>query len=125
MKKLKWRRWRAASTHQPRYAAVIPVASCFSQILSLVDRKDFARALREYEAEKYVKGFSCWTQFVAMLFCQTAGANSLRKICRGLATAMGKLVHLWPQGGSEALHACVCERTSAVGGLSGGVPKPA
>jgi hypothetical protein len=29
-----------------------------------------------------------------MLFCQMGGANSLREICGGLATAMGKLVHL-------------------------------
>ena len=29
-----------------------------------------------------------------MLFCQMAAANSLREISGGLATAMGKLVHL-------------------------------
>jgi hypothetical protein len=29
-----------------------------------------------------------------MLFCQMGGANSLREICGGLGTAMGKLVHL-------------------------------
>jgi hypothetical protein len=29
-----------------------------------------------------------------MLFCQMGGAHSLREICGGLATAMGKLVHL-------------------------------
>jgi hypothetical protein len=73
---------------------MVTVASCFSQILSLVNRADFARAVRECGAEKHAKGFSCWSQFVAMLFCQTAGANSLREICGGLATAMGKLVHL-------------------------------
>ena len=40
------------------------------------------------------EGFSCWDQFVAMLFCQMGGANSPREICGGLATATGKLVHL-------------------------------
>lgn len=73
---------------------MITVASCFSQLLSLVDRGSFARAVRERGAERYAKGFSCWSQFVAMLFCQMAGANSLREICGGLATAMGKLIHL-------------------------------
>jgi hypothetical protein len=29
-----------------------------------------------------------------MLFCQMGGAHSLREICGGLASAMGKLVHL-------------------------------
>jgi hypothetical protein len=73
---------------------MIPVASCFSQLLSLVDRANFARAVRQHQAERGAKGFSCWDQFVAMLFCQMGGANSLREICGGLATATGKLVHL-------------------------------
>src|SRR5437867_1632826 len=73
---------------------MIPVASCFSQLLSLVDRASFARAVRQHQAERGAKGFSCWDQFVAMLFCQMGGANSLREICGGLATAMGKLAHL-------------------------------
>lgn len=73
---------------------MIPVASCFSQLLSLVDRAAFARAVKRHGAERGAKGFSCWDQFVAMLFCQMGGANSLREICGGLATAMGKLVHL-------------------------------
>lgn len=73
---------------------MIAVASCFSQLLSLVDRACFARAVRQHQAERGAKGFSCWDQFVAMLFCQMGGANSLREICGGLATATGKLVHL-------------------------------
>lgn len=73
---------------------MIAVASCFSQLLSLVDRAAFARAVKQHRAEWGAKGFSCWDQFVAMLFCQMGAANSLREICGGLATAMGKLVHL-------------------------------
>jgi hypothetical protein len=73
---------------------MIHVASCFSQLLSLVDRAAFTRAVRQHQAERGAKGFSCWDQFVAMLFCQMGGANSLREICGGLGTAMGKLVHL-------------------------------
>jgi len=52
---------------------MIAVASCFSQLLSLVDRAAFARAVREHQGEHGAKGFSCWEQFVAMLFCQMAG----------------------------------------------------
>ncbi len=69
-------------------------ASCFAQVLSLVDRHDFERAVRRHEAERGSKGFTCWEQFVSMLFCQLGAANSLREIHGGLATAMGKLVHL-------------------------------
>lgn len=73
---------------------MIGAVSCFSQLLSLVDRNAFARAARRHRAERGAKGFSCWEQFVAMLFCQMGAAHSLREICGGLATAMGKLVHL-------------------------------
>jgi hypothetical protein len=73
---------------------MIAVVSCFSQLLSLVDRGAFARAVRKHQGERGAKGFSCWDQFVAMLFCQLGAAHSLREICGGLATAMGKLSHL-------------------------------
>jgi hypothetical protein len=45
-------------------------------------------------AERYSKGFSSWDQFVAMMFCQLAQAKSLREICGGLASCLGKLRHL-------------------------------
>ena len=73
---------------------MIRVASLFAQVLSLVSRREFRKAVCHRQAEKAAKGFSCWDQFVAMLFCQLGGANSLREICGGLATALGKLRHL-------------------------------
>ena len=73
---------------------MVKTTSCFAQVLSLVNRAEFERAVRRREAEKWAKGFSCWDQFVAMLFCQMGGAHSLREICGGLVTALGKLVHL-------------------------------
>lgn len=50
--------------------------------------------VKQHQAERGAKEFNCWEQFVAMLFCQMGAAHSLREICGGLATAMGKLVHL-------------------------------
>ena len=73
---------------------MVRVESLFAQVLSLVKRNDFERAGRRHRADRCAKGFSCWDQFVAMLFCQLGAANSLREICGGLATAMGKLIHL-------------------------------
>jgi hypothetical protein len=69
-------------------------SSLFAQVLGQVSRRDFAAAVRRHGAEKGAKGFSCWDQFVAMLYAQLAGAHSLREICGGLASAVGKLVHL-------------------------------
>ena len=68
--------------------------SLFSQILSLVDREVFGRIVRELKAEKGAKGFSCWDQLVAMLFCQLAQAKSIREIEGGLRSCEGKLRHL-------------------------------
>lgn len=73
---------------------MVAVASCFAQMLALIDRTAFARAVRHHQAERGAKGFSCWDQLVSMLFCQMGSAHSLREICGGLATALGKLVHL-------------------------------
>jgi len=73
---------------------MVRVASCFAQALELIDRSEFAGAVRELKAERGTKGFRCWDQFVAMLFCQLGSADSLREICGGLATALGRMVHL-------------------------------
>jgi hypothetical protein len=69
-------------------------ASLFSQLLREFPRDEFDRLVRRHEAEKRAKGFTCWTQFVSMLFCQLAGADSLREICNGLSCCLGKLAHL-------------------------------
>jgi len=73
---------------------MIRVASCFAQVLSMIDRYGFDRSVRELDAERGAKGFRSWDQFVAMLFCQLGSADSLREICGGLSTALGKMVHL-------------------------------
>jgi len=73
---------------------MVKVTSLFSQLLKQFPRIEFAHLVNEHNAEYRAKGFTCWTQFVAMLFCQLARADSLREICNGLACCMGKLVHL-------------------------------
>ena len=73
---------------------MVRASSLFSQILNLFSRTEFQQAVKQHHAERHAKGFCCWDQFVAMLFCQLGGANSLREICGGLGTALGKLRHL-------------------------------
>ena len=69
-------------------------SSMFGQVLQIFSKKEFYSAVKMTQAEKGAKGFSCWNQFVAMLFCQLGQAHSLREICGGLASCMGKLKHL-------------------------------
>ncbi|KWT91697.1 DUF4372 domain-containing protein [Candidatus Magnetominusculus xianensis] len=68
--------------------------SIFSQILQLFPRIEFYREVRKHKAEKSAKGFTCWGQFVSMLFCQLGRAHSLREIVNGLRSCEGKLKHL-------------------------------
>jgi len=69
-------------------------SSIFVQILQIFSKKDFYRAVIETRAERGAKGFTCWQQFVAMIFCQLGRAQSLREISGGLASCLGKLKHL-------------------------------
>ncbi|MDE3179186.1 MAG: DUF4372 domain-containing protein [Acidobacteriota bacterium] len=39
--------------------------------------------MRQHQAERHARGFTCSGQFVAMLFCQLGQAHSLREICGG------------------------------------------
>lgn len=68
--------------------------SIFNQLLQLFPKADFQRAVVATRAERHARGFTCWGQFVAMLFCQLGRAHSLREICGGLASCEGKLAHL-------------------------------
>jgi Transposase DDE domain/Domain of unknown function (DUF4372) len=68
--------------------------SMFGQVLQIFSKSEFYSAVKETGAGKGAKGFSCWDQFVSMLFCQLGQARSLREITGGLASCLGKLKHL-------------------------------
>ena len=74
------------------------VCSIFAQLLQLFPRDSFQHAVAQHRAERHARGFTCWGQFVAMMFCQLASARSLREICQGLAASEGKLRHLGVAG---------------------------
>ena len=63
------------------------VCSIFSQILQLIPRLAFEAKVQEHKAERHARGFSSWTQLIAMLFGQLGHAPkyrpfSLRPIAR-------------------------------------------
>ena len=78
---------------------MVQTASLFNQLLQHFSRTEFAALVKETKAERHARGFTCWGQFVAMVFCHLAHADSLRLICNGLSCCLGKLKHL---GLSEA-----------------------
>jgi hypothetical protein len=48
---------------------MIRVSSIFSQMLQLFSRHEFEQAVSARRTERDARGFSCWGQFVAILFC--------------------------------------------------------
>jgi Domain of unknown function (DUF4372)/Transposase DDE domain len=68
--------------------------SIFSQLLQLFPRTKFQEVVKKTKAERHARGFTCWGQFVSMLFCQLGRAHSLREITGGLKSCEGKLKHL-------------------------------
>ena len=81
-------------------------SSLFSQVLTLVNRHQFQRRVKECKSEKGAKGFSCWSQFVSMMFAQLAQAKSLREIIDGLACCEAKLNHLGLSQGPKRSTLC-------------------
>jgi len=56
-------------------------------------RYEFQKAVSETGTEYHARGFSSWNHFVAMLFGQLSGQDSLRGIEAGLATQGASLYH--------------------------------
>lgn len=64
------------------------------QMLQLFPRYEFEKAVSETKTEYHARGFKSWNHFVAMLFGQLSGQDSLRGIEAGLASQSKGLYHL-------------------------------
>ncbi|MFH1996244.1 MAG: IS4 family transposase [Candidatus Omnitrophota bacterium] len=63
------------------------------QMLKMFSRYEFQKAVSETGTEYHSRGFTSWNHFVAMLFGQLSGQDSLRGIEAGLATQSAMLYH--------------------------------
>src|SRR5437773_5116656 len=66
----------------------------FSQLIDHVPNKDFQKCVSRYDGERHVKSFSCWDQFLSMVFAQLTYRESLRDIEACLGSIGGKLYHM-------------------------------
>lgn len=66
----------------------------FSELLKLLPRGVFDRAVRHHRADRYRKHCSTWQQMVAMLYGQLSGASSLRVLERGFNAHTSHHYHL-------------------------------
>jgi hypothetical protein len=66
----------------------------FSNLLKLVPRHRFDRVVAEHEGDYRVRRLTCWSQFVAMLYGQVSGAQSLRELVSAWESQGNLLYHL-------------------------------
>ena len=69
-------------------------STIIGQILQMFSRHEFQNLVIKTKSEYHARGFSSWNHFVAMLFGQLAGHDSLRGIEAGLASQSKYLYHL-------------------------------
>lgn len=65
----------------------------FSQLIWFIPKRQFRRVVNRYRGNYYIKTFSCWDQFLCMLFAQLTHRDSLRDIEICLRSFKRKLYH--------------------------------
>ena len=66
----------------------------FAQLMEFLPRHDFDRCVERYQGDRNVKQFPCRDQFLAMVFGQLSGRESLRDTATCLSAHRSKLYHL-------------------------------
>lgn len=66
----------------------------FSQLIDFLPDREFRRCVARHDGDAHFRGFSCWDQFLAMIFAQLTYRESLRDIEACLRSMSGKLYHL-------------------------------
>jgi hypothetical protein len=70
----------------------------FAQLLDLLSRYEFNKCVSRYDGNRRYRTFSCWDQFLVMLFAQLTYRDSLRDIEACLRAMPKQLYHLGIRG---------------------------
>jgi hypothetical protein len=65
----------------------------FAQLMDYLPKGEFRRCVKRYGGDRYVKRFSCWSQFLSMAFAQLTYRESLRDIETCMDALGSKLYH--------------------------------
>ena len=66
----------------------------YNQILQLIPRHQFETRVGHYHADRYVKYFTCWQQFLTLLYAQVRSKDSLRDIETSLKSQSTRWYHI-------------------------------
>src|SRR5271167_3176083 len=72
--------------------------SLFSQLIDHLSLHEFRKCVARYDGNHGVRTFSCWDQFLCMLFAQLTYRESLRDIVACLRSQQRRLYHLGIRG---------------------------
>jgi len=70
----------------------------FAQLMDYVPSFHFQRCIERYQGNKWIQTFSCWNQFLCMVFAQLSFRRSLRDIEACLGSQPTKLYHMGFRG---------------------------
>ncbi len=66
----------------------------FHALLKFVARHRFEAVVRRFDGDHRVRRLTCWSQFVALLYGQLAGTQSLRELAAALSSHGNRLYHI-------------------------------
>jgi Transposase DDE domain/Domain of unknown function (DUF4372) len=66
----------------------------FGELLKLVPRYQFEKAVNQYRGDRYVKSYTTWQQYITILFSQVKQKDSIRDIVTGLEANESRWYHL-------------------------------
>ena len=69
-------------------------STIFNQLFNSIPRYDFETYATAHDGDRYRKGFTCWKQFLVLLYAQVSGKSSLRDIYSGLLAHPSRLYPL-------------------------------
>lgn len=69
-------------------------STIFGQLLNFLPKQRFKQLVAEHDADKHIRKLSTWNQFVAVLYAQATGKDSLREIETGLSVHNNVWYHL-------------------------------
>jgi len=70
------------------------VNTIYNQLLHLVPRHEFESLVNMYDGDRYVKYFTCWQQFMSLLYAQVRTKDSLRDIQTSLMAQSDRWYHI-------------------------------
>lgn len=66
----------------------------FAQLISFLNEDKFRRIANKYQANRYIKHFTCWNQLLSLMFGQLSNRESLRDLIVALDAHHSKCYHL-------------------------------